>query len=225
MVNALPISVPHSERAAVIQRCNHGDDAVDELREAQRRWLERVMKARDWSAGHWAELAGLSPSTISRFINSTDHKFLLTFKTLSKLATAANVPMFQHGKDNEAIPGLDEEELEMIPFDTPNPRTSTWRIKGQAMRNAGFLPNDMIEFDPNPMPHIDDIVLARVKSTGETVMRIYAPPYLLAASNHPSDFPPLYVDGNNVMIIGVMLRSWRERPDRNWKLVDEPSAA
>lgn len=184
------------------------------------------MAARGWNAGEWAEKAGLSPSTISRFLNSQDHKFLLTFKTISKLAAAAKVPMPTAGNDNGAS-GFGEPELQpLITDEEPNANRSTWLIKGNAMQFSGFLAGDSIEFDHAVTPQIDDIVLAQVydnsRGTAETVMRVYAPPYLLAAASHPSAYPPLYVDGNNVKIMGVMLKSWRER---RWHPHGKPTAA
>ena len=202
---------------------------MDDLRQVQKDWIERVLASRKWGAGEWAELAGLSPSTVSRFLKSKDHKFLLTFKTLSKLAAVAKVAMPTARPEND-LPGFAEPELlAIVGPSEATPNRSVWQIKGQSMQFAGFLAGDSIEFDHIIMPHIDDIVLAQVydntRGTAETVMRVYAPPYLLAAASHPSAYPPLYVDGNNVKIVGVMVKSWRERPDRHWRASDETNAA
>jgi transcriptional regulator with XRE-family HTH domain len=229
MVNEPLSLIAHSEDHAPLRRGDGEPNWVDDLRLVQKEWVERVMAARGWNAGEWAEKAGLSPSTVSRFLNSQDHKFLLTYKTLSKLAGAAKVAMPTAGSDMDGT-GFGEPELQpLITGEEPNATRSTWLIKGNAMQFSGFLAGDSIEFDHAIMPQIDDIVLAQVydnsRGTAETVMRVYAPPYLLAAASHPSAYPPLYVDGNNVKIVGVMVKSWRERPDRRWLPVGKPSAA
>jgi transcriptional regulator with XRE-family HTH domain len=63
-----------------------------QLRDRLKIWLINVMKQRGWSAERWARLAGIAPTTITRFLNSNDLSRVPSARTLEKLARAAGVP-------------------------------------------------------------------------------------------------------------------------------------
>jgi hypothetical protein len=56
-------------------------------RKAIRVWLREVMDTKGWSAYKWANLAGTSPTNITRFLNQSKHQ--PSSGTIAKLATVA----------------------------------------------------------------------------------------------------------------------------------------
>jgi hypothetical protein len=54
---------------------------------AIRVWMRQVMQDREWSANHWATLAGTSPTNITRFLN--EGTFTPSSTTIAKLVHAA----------------------------------------------------------------------------------------------------------------------------------------
>jgi hypothetical protein len=57
-----------------------------------------------------------------------------------------------------------------------------------------------------------DVVIAQVYDRGgsaKTVLRRFEPPVLVAASMDPEDWRVHVVDGNNVLIRGKVVASWR----------------
>jgi hypothetical protein len=92
---------------------------------------------------------------------------------------------------------------------------SPWTLKTRALELAGYLPGDIVLVDlGNTDPQPGDAVCAQVydwkEGRTETVMRLYeraAPVDLLVArSSDPAFAPPLVVDGERVVIKGVLLR-------------------
>lgn len=52
-----------------------------------RAWMRAVMEEKEWSAEHWARLAGTSPTNITRFLKDGDHT--PSMKTVVKLSRVA----------------------------------------------------------------------------------------------------------------------------------------
>jgi transcriptional regulator with XRE-family HTH domain len=89
-----------------------------------------------------------------------------------------------------------------------------WLIRGRALVLAGYLPGDLVlvDHDIND-PKRDAVVCAQVydweAASARTVLRLFAPPYLVAASPDPAYRKPELVDGDRVMIKGVVVASIR----------------
>lgn len=53
---------------------------------AIRTWMRSVMEKREWSAEHWARVAGTSPTNITRFLKDGQH--VPSMRTIAKLSRA-----------------------------------------------------------------------------------------------------------------------------------------
>lgn len=90
-----------------------------------------------------------------------------------------------------------------------------WRVKTSAMSLAGYLPGDFMLVDAHKADQCmaGDIVIAQVYDwqigSATTLLRRWQPPVLVAASTDPKDEKVHVVDGNNVMIKGKVVASWR----------------
>lgn len=95
-----------------------------------------------------------------------------------------------------------------------------WTMKSRALELAGFMPGDVVLVDLNASPRPGDAVCAQVydwpRDRADTVMRIFqrASPVdvLVARSLDPTIGPPLVVDGDRVVVRGVILPH-RLRPE------------
>lgn len=64
------------------------------------RWMRGVLASKGWSARHWAELAGIEPSSITRIMNPPpgEEPILPTTLNIAKLAAVAkSQPDLLHG--------------------------------------------------------------------------------------------------------------------------------
>lgn len=93
------------------------------------------------------------------------------------------------------------------------PGVDVWTVKGRAMVLAGFLPGDFILVDTHAAERVKagDAVIAQVygRSGARTVFRRFEPPVLIAAGTDPGDFGVHVVDGENVVVRGKVIASWR----------------
>lgn len=93
------------------------------------------------------------------------------------------------------------------------PGVDVWRVKGRAMMLAGLIEGDFILVDTHAAERVrpGDIVIAQVYNPrgAITVLRRFEPPVLVAASPDPADARVHVVDGENVVIRGKVIASWR----------------
>lgn len=73
---------------------------------------------------------------------------------------------------------------------------------------AGYLPDDIVVVDHNRRDaKAGQVVVANLHDwsleKARTIIRLYEPPYLVAASADPAHRKPVLVDHNQVMIMGV----------------------
>lgn len=66
---------------------------ADPLQRAVRSYIEQVLDRTGWDASTLARRAGLASSTITRFLNSDAHHYLLSARSLMKVAAASGVPL------------------------------------------------------------------------------------------------------------------------------------
>lgn len=66
---------------------------VDPLQRAVRAYIEQVLERTGWDASTLARRAGLASSTITRFLNSDTHRYVLSVRSLMKVAAASGVPL------------------------------------------------------------------------------------------------------------------------------------
>lgn len=95
------------------------------------------------------------------------------------------------------------------------PGVDIWTVKSLSMAAGGYLPGDQLLVDTHQSERCKagDVVVAQrydgQTGTAETVLRRFEPPVLVAASTDPADGRVLVVDGNNVVIRGKVVASWR----------------
>lgn len=93
------------------------------------------------------------------------------------------------------------------------PGVDVWRAKGRAMALGGLLEGDFLLVDTNIAERVKagDVVIAQAynRDGAVTVLRRFEPPVLVAASADPADSKVFVVDGENVVIRGKVIASWR----------------
>jgi SOS-response transcriptional repressor LexA len=95
------------------------------------------------------------------------------------------------------------------------PGVDVWKIKGAAMALMGFLPDDfmLVDTHKSELVRAGDVVVAQIydwaSGTARTVLRRFEPPVLVAASASATEHRVHVVDGNNVVIKGKVVASWR----------------
>lgn len=114
-------------------------------------------------------------------------------------------------------------ESDVAPLGPDAPRTpearaqglsqSVWMVRNAHMAASGYLPGDSILVDMNAAPRKGDAVVAQVydwsADDAVTVLRLYLPPYLVRPGLDAET--PLAVDGERVLIKGVVVAQWRRR--------------
>ena len=90
-----------------------------------------------------------------------------------------------------------------------------WQVSSAAMALNGLLQGDfmLVDSHQSEMCRAGDVVVAQnydwQTGSAVSVIRRYEPPVLVAASTSPDDQRVLVVDGNNVVIKGKVIASWR----------------
>jgi transcriptional regulator with XRE-family HTH domain len=170
-----------------------------------------------------AKAAGVQPSTLSRVLKK-DGTGTLHARTRSKLEKTSGI-LLSAVIDTLAAPGFRGLAEDAVPFDaeSADPAVSaaikaliggredadSRTIRTRALEGLGYLPGDIVIVDLRRKPMPGDVVFAQVYELGrsepETVMRIYEPPVLVAASFDGQLQRPLMVDDARVKIEGVVL--------------------
>jgi hypothetical protein len=196
--------------------------ADHETSRQHREYLHRVIAHTGKRPTPLAKAAGVAASTLTRLLkeNSTA---TLHARTLSKLQEYSGVSLFGGGPS--APPGPRGLAEDAVPFDakSADPAVSaairaligsrqaadSCTIRTRALECIGYLPGDIVIVDHGRQPEPGDVVCAQVydwgRSEPETVMRIYEPPVLVAASLDEHLRRPLMVDNVRVIIKGVVL--------------------
>lgn len=194
----------------------------------QRRYLQDVLARTGWTQTELASRAGLDPSTLSRFLSGQRQGHALRRSTIIKIGKVSGIPA--PGEAPAVEPSEGFAEAEATPLDLASGDVATgaiaallrgrdnldpWTLRSRALENAGYLPGDILIVGLNETPVAGDVVCAQVydwnTSQTETVFRLFQPPYLLAATADPHLLRPHVVDGNRVVIKGVVLNSLRGR--------------
>jgi lambda repressor-like predicted transcriptional regulator len=198
-------------------------------------WLKGALKQNDESATALARRAGVAQSTLTRFLDEENPGGMLNLRTISKIAHAVrSAPKgFKAGGLDLTAGGLGEPEGQ--PFDKTQDlpawvraaiemltqgrnAADVWTLTSHALTHAGYLPGDLLVVDLGIPPAAGDVVCAQhhswSTSSADTIFRIYEPPYLIAASIDPMVRRPLPVDGERVIIKGVVTEMLRLREMR-----------
>jgi hypothetical protein len=195
----------------------------DEIARQHREYLQRVLAHTRMKPTPLAVAAGLSPSTLTRALKegSTGP---LSANTLSKLYEYSGISL-HFGGDTSTPAGPRGLAEDAVPFDaeSADPAVSaairaligsrgdanSRTIRTRALEGLGYLPGDIVIVDLRRKPARGDVVCAQVYEPGrsepETVMRIYQPPVLVAATFDEQLQRLLWVDDPRVKIEGVVL--------------------
>lgn len=114
-------------------------------------------------------------------------------------------------------PGGETEKIRQraAVFGGDRPGVDVWVVRSLAMSAGGYMPGDQVLVDTHQseLCRAGDVVVAQnynwQTGTAETVLRRFEPPVLVAASTDPADGRVLVTDGNNVVIKGKVIASWR----------------
>ena len=100
-------------------------------------------------------------------------------------------------------------------FGGNSPGIDVWTVQTNALILNGFIPGDQLVVDTHQseLCKAGDIVIAQKydwqSGTAVTLLRRFEPPVLVSASPDPNEQRVQIVDGNNVVIKGKVIASWR----------------
>jgi len=198
--------------------------ADQETSRLHREYVRRVVEYMRKPPTRIAKELGIAASTLTRLLKASDSSTAtLHARTLTKLHEYSGIPPIFGGDPSVPVPRGFAEDA--VPFDakTADPAVSAaikaliggrkaadpWTIRTRALERIGFLPGDIVIVDLGRRPEAGDAVCAQVydwrRAAAETVMRLYEPPYLVAASLDEGLRRPLVVDNEQVIIKGVVL--------------------
>jgi hypothetical protein len=191
-----------------------------------RDWLKSLPDRTGKSLTRIADEIGIARTTLTRPVKKGDEGIsTLHASTIEKVARHLGVAPPDLGID-ETPPRPARRSLaeEAIPFVADNGgdlaaavraligdrrNADPWIIKSRALETAGFLPGDIVIVDLNATPRAGDAVCAQVfdwqRGTAETIMRLFQPPYLVAATFDETLRKPFVVDDDQVIVKGVLL--------------------
>ena len=197
------------------------------LRRKQLAWVQAILDFRTWNPTRLAREAGVSQSTLAKFLNDPENVAQLSTNTVEKLAMAGGirpyetaptmVPRSMSDRETERFEGFSTEPAftRMIGTLSTGNAVVPRVLHSKALEAAGYLPGDVLMVDMNAVPQDGDLVCAEVydrTGSAETVFRIYDHPFLVAASFARRPVKPLLVNNETVFVRGVVTSSHRLRP-------------
>ncbi len=196
-------------------------------------WFKALQRKADVTSFDLGAAIGRDRSVISRIINGSQR---MTLDQARIFADRLGVPlneMVEKGglangtvaqqlapgfADSDAAPwagqGAEGDRTRRIAeLYGARPGVDVWQVKGRGMAFAGYLPGDFILVDTHAAERVrrgDDVVAQVYRGAGaRTVFRRYEPPVLVPMTCDPEDQGVLVVDGDNVVIRGKVVASWR----------------
>ena len=108
----------------------------------------------------------------------------------------------------------DSTTLAARAFGGDRPGVDIWQVGSEALICMGYREGDYILVDTHKAERAraGDVVIAQVYDRdggAKTVLRRFEPPVLVSAGVSPDDHRVHVVDGNNVLIRGKVVASWR----------------
>jgi transcriptional regulator with XRE-family HTH domain len=209
---------------------------VHDLRQRQVDWVDAILSSRGWSLSELASAAGIAPSTLTRWRNSTGNATggeTLSTATVAKIESAAGIRSYEMPTpDGRSFAESEAEPYEYRKGESPagamiaaiagdRAGVDAWRLTSRSLDVRGYLPGDIVAVDLNEKPEAGDIVCAQVydwtRGKAETVFRIYEAPVLVAASTDVRASRPYVIDEQHVVVKGVVIGLMRlpeRRPAR-----------
>ncbi len=205
----------------------------NDVRQAQLRYIQRVMSETGLKLSQIARMAKLSHTVLTRFFNDPDYDGTLENLTIASIASATSIQA-----PRELLGGAGAEfrepDAEVFDYDLPGqdrvvsnaihmlsenqPHIVPWQVKGRALEHMGWRAGDILLVDLNATPAAGDLVCVQIYDLSvmraETVFRIYEPPFLVAVGPDPSTWKPLSETDRAVAIKGVVISTIRPRTAR-----------
>lgn len=200
------------------------------------KWFRQRQKKLGVTAEDIAHAAGRTRSNVSHILNGHQKMSLDWARAFAKVLDVPLAEVLRRAgvsPEPEARtiqPGFAESDA--IPFDTARhgqaqaqaiarelggtrPGVDLWTVKSAALALRGYMPGDLILVDSHQADRCGagDVVIAQIyhwqTGSADTVLRLYEPPVLIAASADPGQPVTRVVDGDTVVIRGRVIAMWR----------------
>lgn len=199
------------------------------------KWFRARLKTVGKNAGDIAQAAGRSRSNVSHILNGHQRMSLEWAQVFAKVLESPVATILERAgvadkplateltagfADSDAAPfvygpGMAEGPAHRAIAAALGGRAGVdvWRVKSRAMALSGLLEGDFMLVDTHQAERVrsGDVVIAQIYSPrgATTILRRFEPPVLVAASADPDEGRVHVVDGNNVVIRGKVISSWR----------------
>ena len=192
---------------------------VDERTLAFRQWIAAMLAKNNITKTELSRRARLSHSLLSRATTDDRHKINFRSDTITRLAEAGGIrpPDIILGHST-AFEGLSEAEA--TPYSgqasrTLTPNQSIWMVKSTLLSPVGLVPGDRFILDQSLKPRNYDLVMVQKydhqRASADTMLRIYDAGFAVTPLHLIDRSPKLWIDGSNVVSMGVVIESWRTR--------------
>jgi SOS-response transcriptional repressor LexA len=190
---------------------------TNERRNSIRAWIAGIERRYNVSRVEVANRARIAPSTIYRIFDDKV-SFEPSGRTIGQIAEAFGEAA--PGATTTAQPYFAEDVQDVFDSDIPEamkslpPNQFIRVVTTRALELAGIMPGDILLVDMSVEPASDRIVIAQAyniqRSTAETKLRLFEPPYLTTRTmDRNVSEKPLYVDREQVCIVGTVIRLLR----------------
>lgn len=202
---------------------------MSSLRDQQLAWLDHISSSSGMTLTEIARVAGLTPSTLTRFKANDDLGHTLTARTVKKIEDATRVPAYE-SKVIPKIQSFSEDEASPYKADAQatnaigsalnsaakqSPDIHLWTLKTNSLSGVGYSAGMTVAVDQTLAARNGDAVCAQRydfrRGTAETIFRVYRTPYLLTAFADGEPAMPEVVDNENIVIAGVIIGGFRFR--------------
>lgn len=195
-------------------------------RRKQLTWIQATLDTNRWTPTRLAREAGISQSTLAKFLGDPLDAAHLSLRSVEKIARVS--PIVPYG--TEPAGGRGFGEMDALPFEPADGddlvvraiaaakggrnHIDPWLLRSRALEALGYIPGDILIVDLNTRPEDGDIVCAQVydrAGAAETVFRLIERPFLVAATLERRHVKPLLIDDEQVVVRGVVVASIRPR--------------
>ncbi|MCA0425395.1 MAG: hypothetical protein LCH61_19140 [Proteobacteria bacterium] len=198
-----------------------------DTRAAQIAWVQQLIDVTGKTPTALAVEAGLSDTTLTRFLNQKDYTGVLAAMTIAVLAEFHGHP----APGATATPGTPQpartrNEAALYDIESDRKRSDTlrsilagradasvWQMQSDVLQLSGVREGDLIVIDSAEPAKAGDIICVQVEydRSAKTVFRVLDAPFAIAASLPVGEIKPLLINGETVRIAGVMTDLLRSR--------------
>lgn len=205
-----------------------------DARDQDREWIGSILRERGWTATELARRAGLSQTTLTRFM-SPDWPHSLSGRTRAAIASTVGlapqrpIPASPTRPRPAGFSEPDAVEFEAVEHEADkllraavkaalaaHPHAAPFMLRTRSLQQIGYRPGDVLLVDINGRPAAGDLVCAQLfdwpNNRADTVFRVFQPPFLLTGLDPEGHLSrPMMVDDHAVAIRGVVILSVRTR--------------